>query len=158
MVQDELASFLGSFERYSSGASSRAFFLSCWNGGTFLKDRVGKGAGDEHAEIRVDNLALGILGGIQPDRLADLRDLTSDGLLQRFLPVLMRPAERGNERYPVVAVETDYARLIKSVQSTCPCIYTFEFGFTGGVQARLGSFVRARAGRWFLQCGDRRDR
>jgi hypothetical protein len=91
----------------------------------FLKDRVGQGARDENAEIRVDNLALGILGGIQPDRLAGLRDLTSDGLLQRFLPVLMRPAERGSERYPVVAVEAEYARLIQSVQSTFPWVYTF---------------------------------
>lgn len=33
---------------------------------------------------------MSILGGIQPDRLAELEGLTSDGLLQRFLPVMMR--------------------------------------------------------------------
>ena len=70
MVHDELAGWLDSFERYNSGQSPRAFYLSCWNGGTFLKDRVGKGTRDLNAEIRVDNLALSILGGIQPDRLA----------------------------------------------------------------------------------------
>ena len=117
MAQDELAGWLGSFERYSSGAPSRAFFLTSWNGGPHLKDRVGQGARDEHAEIRVDNLALGIFGGIQPDRLAALRDLTSDGLLQRFLPVLMRAAERGNERHPVLAAESNYRKLIESVQA-----------------------------------------
>ena len=69
----------------------------------YLKDRVGKGNRDPDAEIRVDNLALCILGGIQPDRLAKFRDLTSDGLLQRFLPVLMAPAERGDEYHPVAA-------------------------------------------------------
>jgi hypothetical protein len=126
MVHDELAGWLGSFERYSSGASSRSFFLSAWNGGPYLKDRVGKGVSDENAEIRVDNLALGILGGIQPDRLAALRDLTSDGLLQRFLPVLMRSPERGDERYPVTAIETEYAKFIESVQSASPWTYTFE--------------------------------
>jgi putative DNA primase/helicase len=109
MVHDELASLFGSFERYSSGASARAFYLTSWNGGPSLKDRVGKGASDDTAEIRVENLALSQLAGIQPDRLAKLRDLTSDGLLQRFLPVLMRAPKRGNERHAVSAVEVSYA-------------------------------------------------
>jgi hypothetical protein len=115
MVHDELAGWFGGFERYSSGAASRAFYLQCWNGGTFLKDRVGKGRSDLDAEIRIDNLALCILGGIQPDRLAELGDLTSDGLLQRLLPVLMKPAERGDEYYPVAGAEADYEALIRSV-------------------------------------------
>src|SRR5262249_3999118 len=38
------------------------------------------------------NLSLSVLGGIQPERLAELTGLTSDGLLQRFLPVMMRAA------------------------------------------------------------------
>jgi hypothetical protein len=76
MVHDELAGLLGSFDRYSAGQSSRAFYLTSWNGGTFLKDRVGKGNTDTDAEIRVDNLALSILGGIQPDRLTKLGDLS----------------------------------------------------------------------------------
>jgi hypothetical protein len=107
MVQDELAALFGSFERYSSGQASRAFYLSSWNGGPFLKDRVGQGARDEHAEIRVDNLALSVLGGIQPDRLAALRDLTSDGLLQRYLAVLMRAPERVDEKHHVLAADND---------------------------------------------------
>src|SRR5215831_8462655 len=59
MVHDELAGWLDSFERYT-GNSSRAFYLSCWNGGPFTKDRVGRGARDAGAEIHVDNLALGV--------------------------------------------------------------------------------------------------
>jgi hypothetical protein len=126
MVHDELAGWLDSFERYNAGQSSRAFYLSCWNGGLFLKDRVGKGARDLDAEIRVDNLALGILGGIQPDRLADFRDLTSDGLLQRILPVLMAPAERGDEYYPVEIPETDYGKLIKTINNAPSGNYHFD--------------------------------
>lgn len=117
MVQDELAGWLGGFERYSTGQSSRAFYLTSWNGGIFLKDRVGKGTTDPDAEIRVDNLALSILGGIQPDRLMKLGDLTSDGLLQRFLAVLMKPAKCGNPDYPVEAVEAEYENLIKSINA-----------------------------------------
>ena len=126
MVHDELAGWLGSFERYSSGASSRAFYLSCWNGGPHVKDRVGKGANDLAAEIRVDNLALCVLGGIQPDRLAKLRDLTDDGLLQRFLPVLMAPAKRGDEYHPVAAAEADYEKLINAINIAPAQNYVFE--------------------------------
>jgi hypothetical protein len=126
MVHDELASLLGSFERYNLGASSRGFFLQGWNGGSFHKDRVGKGRKDEDAEIFVENLALCILGGIQPDRLAEMRDLTSDGLLQRFLPVLMKPAERGDQNYPVASAEDKYNKLIKSINRAQPEKYYFD--------------------------------
>jgi hypothetical protein len=125
MVHDELAGWLDGFERYNSGQSPRAFYLSCWNGGRFLKDRVGRGAHDLDAEIRVDNLALGILGGIQPDRLAKLHDLTDDGLLQRFLPVLMAPAGRGDEYHPVAIDEAGYEKLIKAVNAAPPEQYHF---------------------------------
>ncbi|HUZ34137.1 MAG TPA: DUF3987 domain-containing protein [Xanthobacteraceae bacterium] len=120
MVHDELAGWLESFERYSSGGSSRAFYLQSWNGGPHNKDRVGKGRTDENAEIFVKNLALSILGGIQPDRLTQMRDLTSDGLLQRGLPVLMRPAERGDENYPVADAEDKYNKLIASINGAKP--------------------------------------
>jgi Protein of unknown function (DUF3987) len=125
MVHDELAGWLGSFERYNSG-SSRAFALSCWNGGTFLKDRVGRGKQDTNAEIRVENLALSVLGGIQPDRLAKLGDLTSDGLLQRFLTVLMKSAERGDQYHPVATADADYEKLIRSIVDVPPQNYHFE--------------------------------
>jgi hypothetical protein len=125
MVHDELAGWFDSFERYSSG-SSRAFYLSCWNGGSFSKDRVARGAKDPAAEIHVDNLALSILGGIQPDRLAKLRDLTSDGLLQRFLPVLMPSAKRGDEYHLVAGAEADYEGLIKAINDAPPQNYHFS--------------------------------
>lgn len=123
MIQDELAGWLSSFERYNSG-SSRAFSLSCWNGGTFTKDRVGKGQQDTDAEICVDNLALSILGGIQPDRLGKLGDLTSDGLLQRFLIVLMIDAERGDQDHPVADAEAEYERMIRSINGAAPLNYS----------------------------------
>ena len=124
MVRDELAGWLGSFERYNSG-SSRSFFLSCWNGGTFTKDRVGNGSQDADAEICVDNLALGILGGIQPDLLGKLGDLTSDGLLQRFLIVLMKRAERGNQDHPLTEIEAEYEKLIRSINGAPAQNYHF---------------------------------
>jgi hypothetical protein len=126
MVHDELAGWLGGFERYSSGASSRAFQLTCWNGGPYIKDRVGHGARDPYAELRVENLALSLLGGIQPDRLSAMRDLTSDGLLQRLLPVLMRSAERGDQNFPATAAEDAYEKLIQLVHGASPRKYQFD--------------------------------
>ena len=76
-----------------------------------------------NAEIRVDNLALSILGGIQPDRLMKLGDLTSDGLLQRFLAVLMKPAKLGDPEYRVEVVEAEYEKLVKSI-SALPALET----------------------------------
>src|SRR5262249_34260846 len=90
------------------------------------KDRVGQGVRDDSAEIRVENLALGILGGIQPDRLSSIRGLTTDGLLQRFLFVNMRAAQRGNQKHPVVAKETAFANLIRSVHSAPASTYRFS--------------------------------
>jgi hypothetical protein len=125
MVHDELAGFIGSFERYSAGASSRGQYLTSWNGGPFLKDRVGKGKHDQDAEIRLDNLALGILGGIQPDRLVELGDLTSDGLLQRFLPVLMQSAARGDQYHPVATERAAYEQLIQDINGAAPQNYHY---------------------------------
>jgi Protein of unknown function (DUF3987) len=66
------------------------------------------------------------LGGIQPDRLTSIRDLTSDGLLQRYLFVNMRAAQRGNRKHPVAAEEDRYAQLIRSVYSTTAFTYGFS--------------------------------
>ena len=126
MVQDELAGFLASFDRYGAGAAARGFYLTCFNGGPYLKDRVGQGVRDDNAEIRVENLALCTLGGVQPDRLSNIRDLTSDGLLQRFLFVNMRAAQRGNEKHPVTAKEAAFAQVISSVYATSPITYRFS--------------------------------
>jgi hypothetical protein len=39
-VLDELAGWLGSFDRYGGDGADRAFFLECWNGGAYVCDRV----------------------------------------------------------------------------------------------------------------------
>jgi Protein of unknown function (DUF3987) len=91
-----------------------------------LRIEWARGARDPYAEIRVDNLALSLLGGIQPDRLSAMRDLTSDGLLQRMLPVLMQPAERGNQSHPVTAAEQAYEKLIQLVHKASPARYHFD--------------------------------
>lgn len=85
VVHDELSAFIGSLDRYSSGASDRAFWLMAHGGGALSVDRVSK-------SFYVSNLCVAFLAAVQPDRLAQLTDLMADGLLQRFNPILI---ERG---------------------------------------------------------------
>jgi Protein of unknown function (DUF3987)/Bifunctional DNA primase/polymerase, N-terminal/Primase C terminal 2 (PriCT-2) len=85
--RDEISGWIGSMEKYSSGgrgsAVDRAFWLKAFDGGPYTVDRVSR------PDLLIPNLSVSIVGGIQPGRLAELHGLTSDGLLQRFLPVLV---------------------------------------------------------------------
>jgi hypothetical protein len=106
--RDELSGWIGSMERYAGrggGASDRAFWLQAYDGGRYTIDRIGRG------EKHIANLSVSLVGGIQPERLAEMHDLTTDGLLQRFIPVVLRAA-----RFPVDAPSGEtadaFARLI----------------------------------------------
>jgi Protein of unknown function (DUF3987)/Primase C terminal 2 (PriCT-2) len=86
---DELAGWIGSMEKYGNskaGMADRAFWLKAHDGGSHGYDRIGRGS------IFINNLSVSMIGGIQPRRLAELKGLTSDGLLQRFIPTVMGPA------------------------------------------------------------------
>ena len=79
--RDELAGWLLTMEA-RNGGSDRAFWLEAFGGRSFTVERMGR------APLTINQLTIGALGGIQPDRLADLLTKTSDdGLLARFLPV-----------------------------------------------------------------------
>ena len=149
MVHDEIAGFLTNFDRYNSG-SSRPFYLQSWNGGSFTKDRVGNGKADVNAETFVENLALSILGGIQPDRLAQLGDLTADGLLQRFLPTLMKPAQLGDQYVRVQTAESEYDQLIRSINAEAPTAFRLERLSPPHSRCADAVSSRARARKWLL--------
>jgi hypothetical protein len=87
--RDELSGWIGSMERYGGahgGSSDRGFWLKAYDGGPYGVGRIGRG------EIHIPNLSSSLLGGIQPARIAELHGLTSDGLLQRFMPTMVRRA------------------------------------------------------------------
>lgn len=81
---DEVTAWIGSLDRYAN-ETGRKFYLSAYNGEPYEALRVTR------QSPPVNNLSISILGGIQPTLLPSLQDLTSDGLLQRFLPVVMAP-------------------------------------------------------------------
>lgn len=85
-MRDELAGWLEGMQRYS-GSSDRPFWLEAFGGRSFTVERMGR------PPITIDHLAIGVLGGIQPDRLKSLLFKSDDdGLLARFLPIWPEPA------------------------------------------------------------------
>lgn len=82
--RDELAGWIGSMDRYGKGGAGadRAFWLQAYEGGRWTSDRVKDG--DDGRDV--PHLTRGIVGGIQPDRLASiLLSGDDDGLSARFI-------------------------------------------------------------------------
>jgi len=107
---DEISGWLGSMERYNTGRGDRGFWLVAYDGGPHNVDRIKRG------EMFIKNLSVSLLGGIQPARLAEIQGLTSDGLLQRFLPVMMasgsfaQDVPSNDEKYIVRVREMIFAK------------------------------------------------
>ena len=80
--RDELAGFLGSFDRYSGGGGGgdRATWLEAWSAGSLTVDRV-----KNPDPLQVPRFGVALLGTIQPDRLRDVTNGANDGLPVRFL-------------------------------------------------------------------------
>lgn len=89
--QDELSGWFGSMDRYNTkGGGDRAFWLKAFNGGTYNLNRIGRGA------KQIPNLSISLLGGIQPETMRKFAsESVDDGLLQRMLPVILRPSTVG---------------------------------------------------------------
>jgi hypothetical protein len=117
-LRDELAGWLGSFDRYNGNGADRAFFLECWNGGTYVCDRV-----RYHGEpIRIEHASLAIIGGMVPDRLRKVLAGADDGLAARLMyiwpaPMPIEPlADRGdNEAAQRRTILTGAARRLRAL-------------------------------------------
>ena len=109
LYQDELSGWFGSMEKYSSArgaAKDRAFWLQSWNGGLYAVNRIGRGS------LLIPNLSVSILGGIQPDIIRKFaEDSHDDGLLQRLIPIMLRPAVAGRDEKPSRSV-AEYKSLV----------------------------------------------
>jgi hypothetical protein len=80
-VRDELAGWLGGFDRYGGHGADRSFYLECWNGGAYVCDRVRY----HGAPIHIEHASLSILGGMVPDRLREALADADDGLPARLI-------------------------------------------------------------------------
>lgn len=159
ILRDELAGWIGGMERYSGGkgGADRAFFLQSFDAGAYVADRVGRGT------VPINNLALTVCGGIQPDRLATMSDLTDDGLWQRFIPVVMGaptlgqdvPQGEAGEAYAalvqhVAGLSTIHAELAPGARAARERFekWLFEFEQTDALGPSFSSFLGKLAGVW----------
>ncbi len=63
LISDELASLFLNMSRYSGGQDNE-FWLEAWNGNSYTVERMGR------PPVVVDYLLVGVVGGLQPDKLA----------------------------------------------------------------------------------------
>ncbi|MEO5706983.1 MAG: DUF3987 domain-containing protein [Alteraurantiacibacter sp.] len=116
-AQDELSGWFGAMDKYAPGKASmadRSFWLQAYNGGTYSYNRIGRGSG------YIPNCSVSLLGGIQPEPLrAIANDSHDDGLVQRILPVILRPGGIGHD-VPLGDAVTDYERLIEQLEVLQP--------------------------------------
>jgi hypothetical protein len=81
LSRDELAGWLGAFDRYGGGAGAdRPFAIEMYGGRRYVIDRV-----KNREPVEIPHLSVSVLGSIQPDKLANLTAGPDDGLLARFL-------------------------------------------------------------------------
>jgi hypothetical protein len=107
-VRDELSGWLEGMSRYSAG-SDRPFWLESFGGRSYTVERMSR------QPLTIPRLSIGVMGGIQPDRLKSLLFKTDDdGLLARFWPLwpepvpVRRPSNFADDAF----IETALARLL----------------------------------------------
>lgn len=116
-VQDELSGWFGSMDAYTGGKAGnkdRAAWLQAYNGGFRQVDRVMRGS------VPVPNFSVSIIGGIQPDAIRRIaKDMTDDGLMQRFMILIGRNAKE-YDRVEDGAVVHAFADLIDHLHGVQP--------------------------------------
>jgi len=109
---DELTGLLGALGAYKRGPEGdRSQMLRLFEGRDITVDRVGAGS------TRAEHALMSVVAGAQPEKIQGLvRDLGSDGLLQRFLFVMNDEAERhGMDEAPDLDALGDYDRAIRGL-------------------------------------------
>jgi hypothetical protein len=112
-LQDELSGWFGAMDKYAPGKGAQAdrgFWLQAYNGGSYSLNRIGRGAS------YIPNCSIGLLGGIQPEPIRAIAgDTHDDGLVQRLIPVVLRPGKVGRD-VPTDGTLTAYQRLIERLE------------------------------------------
>jgi hypothetical protein len=78
LVADELAGWFSNMSRYSGGQDNQ-FWLMAWDGSSYKVERLGR------PPINLPHLLVGVVGGLQPDKLPDCFKGAADGMYARFL-------------------------------------------------------------------------
>ena len=115
--QDEMSGWFGSMDKYSGtrgSAKDRAFWLEAFNGAPYSVTRIGRGS------VFIENLSVSLVGGIQPEPIRKLaHDSMDDGLLQRLLPIILKPAVEGRDE-EASEVVSEFSELIGRLHALTP--------------------------------------
>ncbi len=106
-MRDELAGWLGNMTRYANGGSDQPTWLQVYGGRSYVAERMSRSA-------CVDRFTVGVLGGIQPDKLSSLLlRAEDDGMLARLLPIWpdLAPIKRPEGAPDVKFAERAFERL-----------------------------------------------
>ena len=76
-LTDELSAMFTNMSRYSGGQDNE-FWLESWNGNSYNVERIGR-------TVHLDHLLIGVVGGLQPDKLAKSFEGPADGMYARLL-------------------------------------------------------------------------
>jgi uncharacterized protein DUF3987/bifunctional DNA primase/polymerase-like protein len=76
-LTDELSAMFMNMSRFSGGQDNE-FWLESWNGGAYNVERIGR-------NLQIDHLLIGVVGGMQPDKLAQAFEVAADGMYARIL-------------------------------------------------------------------------
>ena len=135
---DELAGLFGGMDAYrAKGGKDRSTWLKFKDGADILVDRMGQDS------IYVPVGAVSVLGGMQPDKIQPLKAaLSADGMLQRFLPIILKRPDAGED----VAPDREIADMVRQVAQ---CLVDsgpgkrFRFTIEGDKERRqLEAFVK----------------
>lgn len=116
MIQDELSGLFGRIDKYGGkgGGADRSFWLEAYGGGQYAVNRIGRGS------FLIENLSITILGGIQPEKIKSVIDgADDDGMIQRFIPVVLRPAAREKDA-PAPPVAEEFGDIIELLHALKP--------------------------------------
>ena len=91
LMLDEMSRFSQSSKSARGGLSDpdRAMYAKFFDGDRFVLDRIGRGT------VLAEVFGGTILGGLQPDTLASMANLAENGLMQRFVTIIVRKMRRG---------------------------------------------------------------
>ena len=110
---DEMKGWINKMTDRNSGDDRSAWVVG-YEADSYKMDRVGAGS------IHADNFAISIYGNVQPDVFySSITSLADDGLLQRFIPVMLRSRNWGiGEPLPDFAInEKDWDSILRLIYS-----------------------------------------